>query len=772
MLQMIRAVFCLIFTAFLVLGVATLSQAAKPNPMHPSFQLLDAQGNIIRQAGLEPDQNKTCGQCHDTAFIAGHNLAAHQQKGLSCLACHFECDRASDCGKVTWPAEAFEPDGLLKRQWLKISKPASANCGTCHGLVTPPEGPVAIPRDYRAAAYPLSTQASGHDLLTRSEGAIFSGQEVSASLLNLAGRQNLHFPWDVHARKMLQCTDCHFAPNNPQHHGTPASPVALLRDEPRREKLSEYLQKPDHQLLTASCQTCHDPMKGHDFLPYPARHFEMVACQSCHIPRQWGPAEQVVDATLLDESGNPLVAYRGFGGEPVNLNTAYTGGSLPPLLPVKQAGQANGSVRLAPVNPVSRWYWTSGDSKEPLPREVLQKALLANGHYRPELMAALDRNHDGKPDPRELRLDSDSKRQAVEQLLVAAGVKNPTIRAEVSLYPISHGVAGKKEALSDCAACHGPDSRLQASVVLASFAPGRKPPVPPGDAPVAGRVSVEPGGKLVFKPEPGIRQTFQVFGAPASNWASNWTDLVGLLMLMGVALAVTAHAGYRLVTRSQRQEHHAPATRREYLFTAYERLWHWLMALSVLALIVTGLQIHFPGWLRLLGAANAVAIHNFFAVVLMANAFLALFYYLASAAIRQFLPRREGLAEAVTLQTKYYLSDIFKGLPTPFPRSPDRKLNALQQITYLFLLNVLFPFQMMTGALIWLVGTYPAFGPAIGGLGVVAPLHNLGSWMFISFLVAHIYLATTGHTVMAHVRGMVEGYEEVEVPDMRGGERI
>ena len=27
------------------------------------------------------------------------------------LTCHFECDRAIDCGKVTFTAEAFEPDG-------------------------------------------------------------------------------------------------------------------------------------------------------------------------------------------------------------------------------------------------------------------------------------------------------------------------------------------------------------------------------------------------------------------------------------------------------------------------------------------------------------------------------------------------------------------------------------------------------------------------------------------------------------------------------------
>jgi thiosulfate reductase cytochrome b subunit len=350
---------------------------------------------------------------------------------------------------------------------------------------------------------------------------------------------------------------------------------------------------------------------------------------------------------------------------------------------------------------------------------------------------------------------------------VAAGVKKPTIRADVAIHKISHGVSGKKQALSDCTTCHGPDSRLKANIMLASFTPGGKPPVLEGGDSKAGQVVVGPGGQVFFTPEPGLEQGFQVFGAPAKDW----TDRLGLLMLLGVVLAVSAHGGYRFLTRGRRLQHQA-ATRREYLFSAYERLWHWLMALSVLALIVTGLQIHFPGRFNFLGAANAVATHNFFAVVLMINAFLALFYYLATAAIRQFLPPRQGLAEALTLQTKYYLIDIFKGLPAPFPRSADRKLNALQQITYLFLLNVLFPFQIITGVLIWLVGTYPAMGAPVGGLSIVAPLHNLGSWMFISFLVAHVYLATTGHTVTAHVRGMVEGYEEVEVPEITGGERV
>lgn len=768
MMQISRPVSCLILTLILVLGVATFSSAAlPPNPLHPSFKLLDAQGNVIRQAGIEPDQQKTCGQCHDTAFIAGHTLAGHQQKDLGCFSCHFECERSIDCGKVTFTAEAFEPDGMLKRQWLRIAKPSAANCGTCHGLATPPEGPVAIPRDYRTAAYPAGSQTHEHHLLTRNEGAIFSAQDVSESLINLASRQKLQCPWDVHARKVLQCTDCHYAPNNPQRLSSSTKPAALLRGEPRREKLSEYLQKPDHRLFTANCQTCHDPMKGHDFLPYPARHFEMVACQACHIPRQLGPAEQMVDATLLDESGSPLVTYQGIKGEPANLNTIYNQGSVPPLVPLKESGKSGATVRLTPVNLVSRWYWTSGDSQEPISREILQQALMKNGQYRPELIAALDQKHDGKLARSELRLDTPSKRQAVEKLLVAAGVQKPTIRSEVKLHKINHGVAGRCRALSDCAVCHGPNSQLKDGVLLATWTPGGQVPPWKEQGALPGHIETTATGNVVWKASTELHDSLHLFGTKARNWPNQ----LGLLMLIGVVLGVASHGGYRLISRRQHPPH-AFETQKKYIFTAYERLWHWMMAVSVIALILTGLQINFPGRIYLFGATRAISIHNFFAAVLILNAFLALFYHLATAAIRQFMPEREGFIKELTRQTQYYLRDIFKGLPAPFRRSPERKLNVLQQITYSMLLNILFPLQIVTGVLIWLVGTYPSWADRVGGLSIIGPLHNLGSWMFISFLVMHIYLATTGHTVLAHVRGMIDGYEDVEVADIHEGERV
>lgn len=46
-----------------------------------------------------------------------------------------------------------------------------------------------------------------------------------------------------------------------------------------------------------------------------------------------------------------------------------------------------------------------------------------------------------------------------------------------------------------------------------------------------------------------------------------------------------------------------------YLYTRYERFWHWLQALMIMTLIVTGFEIH--GTYTLLGFQRAVNVHNF-----------------------------------------------------------------------------------------------------------------------------------------------------------------
>lgn len=202
--------------------------------------------------------------------------------------------------------------------------------------------------------------------------------------------------------------------------------------------------------------------------------------------------------------------------------------------------------------------------------------------------------------------------------------------------------------------------------------------------------------------------------------------------------------------------------RRVYVFSLYERIWHWGQAALICLLLITGFEIHAPEAPAIFGFETAVRLHGALGWILIANAFLALFYHIVTGAIRQFIPEpREFLTLGAKLLA-YYLRGIFRGARNPFERSPGRKLNPLQQLTYLALLNVLLPFQIATGVLIWGAEAFPRLREALGGLRVIAPLHVLGAWLFAAFVVLHVYLGTTGRTPLEHFRAMVLGWEEGE----------
>jgi thiosulfate reductase cytochrome b subunit len=102
---------------------------------------------------------------------------------------------------------------------------------------------------------------------------------------------------------------------------------------------------------------------------------------------------------------------------------------------------------------------------------------------------------------------------------------------------------------------------------------------------------------------------------------------------------------------------------------------------------------------------------------------------------------------------------IFKGEPHPYETDARHKLNPLQKFTYLALLNVLLPYQIVTGVLMWGATRWPTLFERAGGLRVLGPAHTLGAYLFLAFLIGHIYLATTGHTPWSLFRAMITGYE-------------
>lgn len=193
-----------------------------------------------------------------------------------------------------------------------------------------------------------------------------------------------------------------------------------------------------------------------------------------------------------------------------------------------------------------------------------------------------------------------------------------------------------------------------------------------------------------------------------------------------------------------------------YLYSRYERLWHWLQAVFIFILLLTGFEIH--GEFSLFGFKAAVEIHNLVGLTwLIAFAFF-VFWVHTTGEWKQYIPTTRKMFEVM----RFYALGIFRGEPHPFPKRKEAKHNPLQRLTYLALAAALLPVQMITGFLYWGYNSWHAWQLGWLSLEVLAFLHMAGAFAILSFLVVHLYMITTGHTVTAHTKAMITGWEDVE----------
>ena len=73
-----------------------------------------------------------------------------------------------------------------------------------------------------------------------------------------------------------------------------------------------------------------------------------------------------------------------------------------------------------------------------------------------------------------------------------------------------------------------------------------------------------------------------------------------------------------------------------YLYTRYERFWHWLQALMIMTLLVTGFEIH--GTYSLLGFQRAVNVHNFIGLSWLVLFAFFVFWLFTTGEWKQYVP--------------------------------------------------------------------------------------------------------------------------------------
>jgi thiosulfate reductase cytochrome b subunit len=673
-------------------------------------------------------------------------------------------------GRWQWNPYMFQPDGSLNEGLLSIRKPRDENCAHCHGQVsTSLESPLTVRPD-----------AAGRSMTDRT-GQIISPQKVSNSGLNIAGKETLTHAFDVHADRVVGCVNCHYSLNNPVYFQQRRESLpAHLDFDPRRLTSADYLERPLHQFAKGSsthglaspesenslrrCESCHDAGNVHQWLPKKKRHFASLACESCHVPKIYGPALKALDWTLVDRDGQPQRHYREVEGDPTTADSLIHG-FRPAMLARENVG---GERKLAPFNLVSSWYWLAGEPARPVKRQELVDALYLDGRLHPDLVEVLDRDGDGRVTDSEFRLDSGPGTEAVRRRLKESGLVGVRIAGEITPFPISHNVVNGQWATRDCRNCHGADSVLAAPITLSDYLPGGLLPLMEAHsgAGTNGLISRVEGGGASFTPDASA-EGYYILGLGGLGWV----DLAGVVMFLGITLGVTVHAVARFVS-SRRRPQRKRATRRMHMYDAYERVWHWLQAGAILMLIFTGLIIHKPHIFGIFSFAYVVRVHNVLGFILLINAALALFYTLASGTIRRFLPDPDGFFGRAIEQAMFYSKGIFAGEGHPLEKTKQDRLNPLQQITYLAILNILLPAQVITGVLIWGMQEWPHLAAALGGLPVLAPVHTFLAWAFSAFIVMHVYLTTTGETPLSGIKSMVSGWEDVEQHERSTGVKV
>ena len=210
--------------------------------------------------------------------------------------------------------------------------------------------------------------------------------------------------------------------------------------------------------------------------------------------------------------------------------------------------------------------------------------------------------------------------------------------------------------------------------------------------------------------------------------------------------------------------------KRTYLHPLPLRIWHWLNALLVVILLITGAQLRIPGIASLRPNDPALMVHKYAGWAMAVSFVIWLVYGLVSDHLRRHYVMRRRDLKGVFSQARFYLFSIFRGEENPFLPSPEEKFNPLQKLAYGAIMGLLTPVLVVTGLLYSDIIFFRKYILLWNAVGVLDAIHVIGAYVFALYLVVHVYMATLGRTAFSHIKAMIVGYEEE--PDEPGAEGV
>jgi thiosulfate reductase cytochrome b subunit len=184
------------------------------------------------------------------------------------------------------------------------------------------------------------------------------------------------------------------------------------------------------------------------------------------------------------------------------------------------------------------------------------------------------------------------------------------------------------------------------------------------------------------------------------------------------------------------------STRRHRLHPAGLRAMHWLNALAMILLIMSGWKIyndevlfgwlHFPDALTLgVWAQHGLQWHFFAMWILMVNGLIYLAYGFASGRFRRKL---------VPIRPAEVVAEVRKALAFKLAHDDITHYNAVQKLLYVGVILVIV-LQVVTGWLLWKPIQFSEALALFGGFQTVRLIHFIGMAAIVGFFVVHVTLA-------------------------------
>jgi Ni/Fe-hydrogenase b-type cytochrome subunit len=209
------------------------------------------------------------------------------------------------------------------------------------------------------------------------------------------------------------------------------------------------------------------------------------------------------------------------------------------------------------------------------------------------------------------------------------------------------------------------------------------------------------------------------------------------------------------------------------------RLWHWLNALSLVVLFMSGLNIsnahprlywgewgfapeqawlqvwRFPGWATIPGHYSLAAARDWHVLVAWVFALSLLLFMLAALLNGHF--RRDIATRRSEWRPGAVLTDVREHLRLNFDHGAG-KYNFLQKAAYGAVLFVLLPLMIVTGMAMspGMDAAWPFLSEMFGGRQSARSVHFLVAWALFGFFVLHIALVLLNRPAR-HVWEMIAG---------------